>query len=226
MKKFQGIIFDFNGTLFWDTYMHMEAWRDFSKQLRGYPFSDEEMQKYMCGRTNFDIIKYALGKEPDLTTIKTLSEKKENLYRKRCIIEKTQTKLAKGAENLLNFLKEKNIPRAIATMSYKKNVDFFIKTFDLLKWFDINNITYDDGTYPGKPNPEIYLRSAQKLQLNPQNCIVIEDALSGIQAAKSANIGCIIGIASENDKNYYKNISEVDIIISDFDEFDKNLLIV
>ena len=84
MKKFKGIIFDFNGTLFWDTYMHMEAWRDFSKLIRGTAFSDEEMQKYMFGRTNFDIIKYALQKTPDKKMVDELAEEKERLYRERC----------------------------------------------------------------------------------------------------------------------------------------------
>ena len=60
----QGIIFDFNGTLFEDSKLHEQAWRDYSKFLRGTPFSDEEMQKYMFGRSNEEIITYAIGRKP------------------------------------------------------------------------------------------------------------------------------------------------------------------
>ena len=224
MKKFKGIIFDFNGTLFWDTYMHMEAWRDFSKMIRGTAFTDEEMQKYMFGRTNFDIIKYALQKTPDLKMVEELAEEKERLYRERCKNDKSLTKLAKGAETFLDFLKENDIPRTIATMSYKKNVDFFIETFNLEKWFDTEKIVYDDGTYPGKPHPEIYLRAAKNLNLDPADCIVVEDALSGIQSAHSAGIGKIIAITSQDGPDYYKNIQGVDEIIANFDELNKNFL--
>ena len=52
----QGIIFDFNGTLYWDSQLHYDAWREFSKILRGYEFSDEEMRDKMFGHTNEDII--------------------------------------------------------------------------------------------------------------------------------------------------------------------------
>ena len=52
----KGIIFDFNGTLYWDSHLHYEAWREYSKMLRGYSFTDEEMRERMFGHTNEDII--------------------------------------------------------------------------------------------------------------------------------------------------------------------------
>ena len=60
----KGIVFDFNGTLYWDSHLHYDAWRNFSAKLRGYPFSDDEMKKKMFGHTNEDIIAYAIGKKP------------------------------------------------------------------------------------------------------------------------------------------------------------------
>ena len=60
MEFYKGIIFDFNGTLFFDSNMHLEAWREFSAKLRGTPFSDDEMREHMFGRTNKDIIEYGV----------------------------------------------------------------------------------------------------------------------------------------------------------------------
>ena len=61
---YKGIIFDFNGTLFFDSEKHLEAWREFSKRLRDHAFTDDEMREYMFGRTNEDIIAYLIGKRP------------------------------------------------------------------------------------------------------------------------------------------------------------------
>ena len=57
-STYKGIIFDFNGTLFWDSHLHKPTWREYSKIIRGTEFTDEEMVKYMFGRTNEQIIKY------------------------------------------------------------------------------------------------------------------------------------------------------------------------
>lgn len=221
--KYKGIIFDFNGTLFFDSEKHLEAWREYSKRLRGTAFSDEEMRKYMFGRTNEDIIAYAIGRKPEPELVEKLAKEKEEVYREMCRKDYENTKLAPGAIDFLNFLKNNNIPMTIATMSEKDNVDFYIEEFNLSKWFDIEKIVYSDGTIPGKPAPDIYQIAAQKLHLSPKDCIVVEDAISGIEAAKSAGIGKIIAIASMESVDLYKNIPAVTQIIKNFDEIDRNI---
>lgn len=223
MTKYRGIIFDFNGTLYWDSAKHKETWREYSKKLRGTPFTDEEMIKYMFGRTNEQIIKYAIGKQPTPEMIEKYGQEKEALYRQMCLEDKENFHLAQGVESFLDFLKEKNIPRTIATMSDKVNVDFYIEHFHLEKWFDIDKIVYSNGIIPGKPAPDIYEIAAKNLELKPEECIVVEDALSGIEAARAAGIGKIIAICSEESPELYKSIPAVGGIINNFDEFDKNL---
>lgn len=221
---FKGIIFDFNGTLFFDSEKHLEAWREFSKRLRKTPFTDDEMRQYMFGRTNEAIIAYLTGKQPDKEMVKRFAEEKEAVYREMCRKDAKNTVLAPGAVEFLNYLKENNIPRTIATMSEKSNVDFFIEQFNLANWFDIGKIVYDDGTIPGKPAPDIYLKAAEKLGLKTQDCIVVEDAVSGIEAARAANIGKIIAIASMESVDLYKKMPAVSQIIKNFNEIDKELL--
>ena len=216
--SYNGIIFDFNGTLFWDSELHMEAWREFSRRLRGTPFSDEEMLKYMFGRTNEDIIAYAIGKRPSPALVEKFAVEKEQVYRDMCKRHPEIFKLAPFAEEFLNYLKESNIPRTIATMSEKDNVDFYIKEFHLEKWFDVEKIVYSDGIIPGKPAPDIYLIAAKRLGLAPQNCIVVEDAISGINAAKNAGIGKVVAIASMEKPDFYSDLG-VDLIITDFKDY-------
>lgn len=223
-KKYKGVIFDFNGTLFWDSKMHLEAWREYSKKLRDHAFTDEEMQKYMFGRTNEDIIKYLIGKQPDRELVLKCQNEKEGVYRQMCLNDRENFVLAKGAPEFLDFLCENNIPHTIATMSEENNVKFFIENFNLEKWFDTEKIVYDNGEIKGKPEPDIYLKAAENLGLKPQECIVIEDAVSGIESARRAGIGKIIAIESMETRELYSTIPAVDEIISDFDDFNRSCL--
>ncbi len=223
--NYKGIIFDFNGTLYWDSAKHKQAWREFSKELREKPFTDEEMVKYMFGRTNEEIIRYAIGKQPTPEMVEDCGQRKEEFYRQMCLNDVDNFCLAPGAEEFLDFLKENHIPTTIATMSDKGNVDFYVKHFHLGKWFDVDKIVYADGIIPGKPAPDIYEIAAQNLGLEPKECIVVEDALSGIESARSAGIGKIIAICSEEPPALYKQIPCVSQIIHHFDEIDRNLFL-
>lgn len=220
--KYKGIIFDFNGTLLFDSEKHLEAWREYSKQLRGTPFTDEEMRDYMFGRTNEDIIAYAIGKKPDPELVNKLGLEKEAVYREMCRKEGDNLKLAPHAEDFLDFLCENDIPHTIATMSGIENVEFYIEQFNLKKWFDIDKIVYANGKIPGKPAPDIYLIAAQNLELDPKDCIVVEDAVSGINAAENAGIGKIIAMASMEPVELYKNMLSVGEIITDFNQLDRS----
>lgn len=220
----KGIIFDFNGTLYWDSQLHYDAWIEYSKILRGTPFTKDEMRDKMFGHTNEDIIEYAIGKKPTKEMVEKYAKEKESLYRKRCLLDKENFKLAPGAEDFLDFLKKNNVPMTIATMSEWDNVEFYIKEFNLAKWFDINKIVYSNGKIPGKPAPDIFLIAAQKIGLPPSECIVIEDAIAGINAAKAAGIGKIIAIDSIEPIEFYQNIDGLSGIIKNFNEFDRSIL--
>ncbi len=220
---YKGIIFDFNGTLFWDSMKHKEAWRAYSEILRGTPFSDDEMLKYMFGRTNKQIIGYAIGKEPTDEVVEKYGQEKEALYRQMCLEDLEHFHLAEGVEEFLDFLKENNIPRTIATMSDWGNVEFYIKHFNLEKWFDTDKIVFSNGKIPGKPAPDIYEIAAANLGLKPEECIVVEDAISGIDSANAAGIGKIIAICSEEPPELYKDLPAVGGIIESFQDFDRNL---
>lgn len=217
--NYLGVIFDFNGTLFFDADKQEESWRIFSKQLRGHAFSDEELQNLMHGRTNKTLIEYLLGCSIDNDKLFKLSDEKEKIYRDMCVNDPENLKLAPGAIELLDYLKENLIPYTIATASGKENVLFYMETLELYKWFDFDKIVFDDGSFLGKPEPDIYLKAAAKLGVQPENCIVIEDAISGIESAYRANIGKIIAIGPESKHENLRKIKGVSTVISNFKEF-------
>ena len=136
--RYSGMIFDFNGTLFWDSDKHERAWKTLSKNLRGSEFTDEELKKYVHGRTNKSIVEYVLGKTMDDESIIKISNEKEQIYREMCKQDIDNFKLAPGASQFLDYLKENKIPCTIATASGKENLMFFFESFKLEKWFDIS----------------------------------------------------------------------------------------
>lgn len=221
--NYKGVIFDFNGTLFWDSQMHYDAWLKMSEILRGTPFNDYEMIHHMFGRTNANIMEYAMGRKPTPEEVEKYSTEKELIYLEMCEKNKQEVKFAKGVEKFLDYLCENNIPHTIATMSEKINVDYYIKVFNLAKWFDLDKIVYSNGKIKGKPAPDIYLIAADKINLAPKDCVVFEDALSGINAAHSAGIGKIIGVASKEPVEFYKSIDCVSDVITDFNGIEKLL---
>lgn len=220
----KGIIFDFNGTLFYDTPYHYQAWCIFVKEKIDESFPLEELETFK-GLTNKDFLEKVMNKKLTDTEVKEYSCEKEEIYRKICIEDKVNFHLQKGATELLDFLKHNNYPCAIATMSDENNIPFFIDQFKLHNWFDDKHIIYDTGLFPGKPDPTVYLEAAKVLGIDPSELIVIEDAENGIESARRAGIGYIIGICKDKDKA--KELLEcngIKTVISDFDEFDRNLL--
>lgn len=213
MKNDKGIIFDFNGTLFWDTKYHEDAWNQMALKLVGKKLSDFELIHKMHGRTNKQILEYILNREITELESQSIADEKEKLYRSICLEQKGALKFADGVLEMLDELKSKRIPMTIATSSDKENVDFFIKEFQLQTWFDISKIVFNQGKYPGKPAPDIYLHALKNIQILPENCVVFEDAPSGILSAKNAGIDKIIQVKSnpiireDTQNGVYKSIS-------------------
>jgi len=224
---YSGIIFDFNGTLFFDSDKQEASWEIMSMRLRGRAFGKQEMQRRMHGRSGKSIFEYLLERDvPDDEVLRLMAEKEE-IYRDLCLKDRERFHLAPGAVELLDWIKERRVPRTIATASEIVNVTFFIRSFGLERWFDPEKIVYDDGALPGKPNPDIYLKAARTIGLAPSRCVVVEDAVSGIEAARRAGAGYIVAMDSgATDPAVLARLDGVARVIRSFDDFDRNLLTV
>lgn len=199
MKRYKSVIFDFNGTLVFDTANHDRAWKIITSKYREKPFSDEELEKNIHGRTNKAIFEYIIGRELNAAEVDKFSTEKELIYQKLCREDKN-FRLIRGAEDFLNYLRDNKIPRTIATASNRMNVDFYVEMLHLERWFNLEKIVYDDGTLEGKPSPDIYEKAAKILQTKPEDCIVFEDAILGIESACRAGIGEIIAVVGDKSK--------------------------
>ena len=196
-KQLKGVLLDFNGTLFFDSDMHMEAFRRAFPQY-GHPIpSDEFMIRRCFGRTNETIYLENFDANGTPEEIEKFGDIKEKLYHQLCLDSPEIFHLVNGAEEMLNAMKDAGVPFCLATGSNWFNVEFYIRHMGLDRWFDQNNMIYDNGTYPGKPAPDIYLLAAEKLGLEPSECLVFEDGTSGIRAANAAGAGGVVVVYEE-----------------------------
>ncbi len=222
--KYRGVIFDFNGVLLDDAGIQIQAWQRVAMDLRGYEMTEEELAVQMHGRPNSHVLSYLAGRKIVGAELLTLIEVKESRYRELCLRNPAGLQLSPGAWELLDALVARSIPRTIATSSEKNNLDFFVEHLELARWFDIARIVYDDGRRPGKPAPDMYLAAAHNIGLAPKHCIVVEDAVSGLQAAHAAGIGYLIGIASRAAQPRLLASAGVAVVIESLSQFPRELL--
>lgn len=191
---YQGIIFDFNGILWWDSHLQEQAWREFAREQFGVLLTDEMAAAEVHGRNNRYTLEFLAGLPLDVHRVEKLSGQKEARYRSLCLAQGDGFRLSPGAVDLLDELRDHEIPRTIATASIHANLQFFIEHLRLERWFDPELILFDDGVRPGKPAPDIYLQAARMIGLQPRDCVVVEDSMAGLQAARAAGIGYIIAL--------------------------------
>ncbi|MBB4036511.1 HAD superfamily hydrolase (TIGR01509 family) [Dysgonomonas hofstadii] len=213
--SFSGVVFDFNGTLFWDTSLHNKAWDIFLTRY-GLSLSDEDKFSKMHGKNNKDLFISLFGKPLAEEEIQKYILEKEGLYQELCL--QTDMVLAPGATDFLDFLKDNDIPFTIATASGKENVDFYFGHLPLTRWFEYDKIVYNNGKIKGKPDPQIYLMAMDIIGRKPGEVIVFEDAVAGLQSAKNARAGKIIVVNSNGDD--YTDWKDCQII-RNFDEVDR-----
>lgn len=214
----KGVIFDFNGTMFFDEKFQNKAWRIFIKQRTGRDISNYEFQEYIHGRNADVTLSYFLQRKLAKQEVTALEEEKERIYRQLCI-GSSDFKLADGLPRFLDYLNAEGIPHTIATASAFGNVMFFFERLNLHKWFRLEEIAYNDGTTAGKPEPDIYLKAADLLHINSSDCVVFEDAQSGIEAAKRAGAGTIVGVASMLGRHRLLSLG-ASVTIADYNDFD------
>ena len=216
----QSFIFDFNGTLYQDCPMHLAAWRRFYQEHR-VPFTDDMFYKYMCGPPNNEIIRFMMGADIPNAEADRLSEEKECFYREIVYDDPTLQVLTPGAVEMLDRLKALSVPFAIATGSIKSNVDFYMETLHIDRWFDYDHVFYAHDGIPGKPDPAVYRMAMEQLGYAPRETVVVEDGTAGIRSAIGAGVGSIIAIDTTLGPDAFRDIPEVHAVIHDFYGFER-----
>lgn len=217
--KAKAVIFDFNGTMIFDSDIHRRVWYEFLRERAPRHVSYEEVRDHVLGRDNANILRHYLGEGLSERQIAEYTYEKEATYRRLCLEDKQRFKFVDGLVEFLDYLKRNSIPRTIATGSEILNVTFYFEQLGLSRWFDFGRVIFDDGSFPGKPAPDIYLRAAAALGLPPADCLVFEDSLSGVLAAHNAGIGHVVAVSETDGAAFYAPAGGVELAANGFGEF-------
>lgn len=195
--RFKAVLFDLDGVLCSTDRYHYQAWKQIADSVNT-EFTEMDNNR-LRGVSRMESLNILLEKCPqklDQEKKECLAAEKNRIYRK-LLENMTEQDAAEGTSELMKTLRELGILTAVASSS--KNAAFILSRIGLAEAFD----TVVDGTMitRSKPDPEVFLKAAENLGLTPDDCLVIEDARAGVDAAKAGGFACAaIGDAASYDR--------------------------
>jgi beta-phosphoglucomutase len=199
----KGCIFDLDGVIVDTARYHFIAWKELANEL-GFEFTekDNERLKGVSRMRSLDILLEIGGLDFPQEKKEELAKKKNDIYRSY-ILKMTPDEILPGALEFIKEVKENDILTAVGSAS--KNAMTILDRLQLTSWFD----AIIDGTKvsKAKPDPEVFLKGAEALNLHPIDCVVIEDAKAGVEAALRGGMKCV-GIGSP------ENLGRAHLVVS------------
>ena len=201
MNSRMGVIFDLDGVLVDTGWAHKQSWYDLAEK-EGFEMSDEFFYSTFGMRNDQIIPKLAEGISSE--GIDRLSKWKEQRYRE--IIAEKLT-LSPGVSELLDDLKECGFLLAVGSSAPKANLNLVLERVRIKDYFDA--CVTGEEVVEGKPAPETFLKAARKIGLSPDCCVVVEDAVQGVEAGKAAGMPVVAVTTTRN----RTDLSAADIVV-------------
>lgn len=206
LKTLEGVIFDMDGVLIDSHPVHRIAWRRFLASV-GKNVPDEDLNFILEGRRREEILRYFLGDLPE-GTVAEYGQRKEDFFQENF----KKVKLIPGVATFLADLQTAGVKTGIATSASSYRT---LRTLQLLNLEDrFTAVITGDDVPAGKPDPAAYRLAAERMNLMADQLLVLEDAPSGVQAAKAAGMRCI-GVSS-NGRAQTLRQAGADQVIPDF----------
>lgn len=195
--KYKGIIFDLDGVICSTDEYHYQAWKALADRL-GIPF-DRERNNRLRGVSRMESLDIILEKAEQAYTQEeklSFAQEKNDLYRE-LLRQMSPADLAEEVRSTLNTLREKGLKLAIGSSS--RNTPFILTRIGLADFFDA--VADGNCIVHSKPHPEVFLKAADMIGLSPAECLVVEDAHAGVEAAASGGFDCAaMGDAREDER--------------------------
>jgi beta-phosphoglucomutase family hydrolase len=199
----EAVLWDLDGVIADTADYHYRAWRDVFGR-RGVEFTRKDFMRYF-GQRHDTIIRFALGDNIPPEEFDVVTREKQEKYRQ---IVSDHIRPLPGAVELIKSLNDHHIKTAIASSAPPENIDIILRGLGIADCFQA--IAWGTEVPEGKPSPQIFLRAAQKLGVEARNCVVIEDAIAGVAAAKKAGMKCI-AVTNSHPRN---DLKKADLIVS------------
>ncbi|MFH1722331.1 MAG: HAD family phosphatase [Candidatus Altiarchaeota archaeon] len=209
----KGIIFDGDGILFDSFNANLKAHQEVLARY-GVLFTKEYYLQSQ-GRKTQEMHRESFEKAglPFPENIDKISDEKNLLYRKSFLGE---VLMLPGVRDFLKDLKKENVLVAVATAMFSKNISALLEKFDLNDFFSV--VVSGDDVKRAKPDPEIYRLAAEKLNLDPRECVVFEDAPLGVKSAKAAGMK-VVGVLTGSGEREELEKGGADLIIETLNQF-------
>jgi len=200
-------LWDMDGVLVESAQFHYEAWKRTWAGL-GMELSEHDFRKNF-GQRNDTIIRDMLGESVAAETINRLGEMKEQYYRAAI---KGRVEPLPGAIELLSSLRACGFRCAMASAAPRANVELILSELGAYDFFDAL-VTYED-VLRGKPDPQVYLLAGERAGVPPDRCVVLEDAVAGVEGAKRAGMACL-GVTSNHPR---QALAKADLVVDSLTE--------
>jgi HAD superfamily hydrolase (TIGR01509 family) len=211
------VIFDMDGVLIDSNPFHVRKWETLLTE-HGIPFDRASLPKQVLGPRNGPSLRHFFGAGLTAELQRRLSEELEVRFRRDF---GPHAKPFPGVRRLIAECQAKGTPMALASSAMSKNVNFIVDALNLRASFQV--ILSGDEVTRAKPYPEIYVKAAAKLGLQPPDCVAIEDSFVGIEAAKSAGMKCV-GVASTFPARDLQAETRADLVIPTLEALDLQAL--
>ncbi len=211
MSNDAAVIFDMDGVLVDNKHIHRKAWVEFCRKYN-QTIKEEDFDNIGFGKTNREYLSLFFNREVSENEAIKLGEEKERIYRQ--LIE-DEIEPVKGLIPLLRKIKnEYGFKTAVASSAPRNNIDFVLEKLRITGYFDV--LVDESMVHEGKPNPDIYVKTAQLLEVMPEHALVFEDSLFGVEAALRAGM-IVVALTTSHNK---KELSEFSVrkVIKDFTE--------
>ncbi|TET97058.1 MAG: HAD family phosphatase [Anaerolineales bacterium] len=178
-----GVLWDLDGVLIESSRQHLESWMSVLPRF-GLTMS-MELHEQTFGMNNREILTIMLGEPPEADLLRRISWEKESAFRE--IIRGTVEPLM-GAVELLEQLHSAKVRQAIASSAPEENIHVVVDALQIRGYFQVLVSGHD---LPAKPDPAVYLEAARQIELGPEACVVVEDAVVGVRGAKKAGMRAV-----------------------------------
>lgn len=203
-------LFDMDGVIVHTNPYHKKAFKIFLEK-HNVSLTDEELKEHVYGRTNAEIFPYIFKDEYTEEKGEEWANEKESLFRE---LYKEDAKPVPGLISFLEELKNRGVKSAVGTSAPKENLDFIMEALDLRKYFD--TFLHSADVTNGKPDPEIYLKAADRLNVHPDSCVVLEDSVAGVKAGLNAGMK-VVAVATTHTPEEFDGAH---LVIDDFDDIE------
>ena len=213
-SRLEAVLWDLDGVIADTGIYHYQAWQDvFGK--RGVTFTEEQFMRHF-GQRHDTIIRTTLGNNISAEEFNAITSEKQENYRRRVV---NNIRPLPGAVELIRSLNQHGIKTAIASSAPPENIEIIIRGLGIHDCFQA--IARGTEVAEGKPNPEVFLLAAEKLGVEPGSCVVIEDAIAGVAAARKAGMKCV-AVTNSHPRN---SLKQADLIVDTLEDLSVNDLV-